>query len=234
MWLMDHQMNIAVSKEFGHAYARIPLVKSANIVNDNALRLDWSNVLPAHKCSYILGNPPFIGKQHQSPQQKADLKDIFASKSSPRELDLVAAWYVKAARFMDVNTEAAFVSTSSLSQRQQPGLLWSELLTHDIGINFAHRTFRWASEARGQASVHCVVIGFGKTDKERKQIFEYEHPDSEPHSTQVTQINPYLVDGPTVLLVGRSAPISTIPPIRLAQWPMTVVICSLLMSRQTS
>ena len=163
MWLVDHQMNVRVSDEFGMYFARIPLKSSATIVNNNALRIDWNNVLPADRCSYVLGNPPFVGSKFLSDSQREDARTVFGDVENEGLLDYVGAWYVKATRFIKLNPKirCAFVSTNSVTQGEQVGALWGWVLAQGIHINFAHRTFRWSNEASGKAAVHCVIIGFG-------------------------------------------------------------------------
>ncbi len=232
LWLMDHQMNVRVSEEFGMYFARIPLKTSPHIVNGNALTLDWNDVLPAERASYVFGNPPFVGKQLQDAKQKAEMEQVFHGVKGSGVLDYVAAWYLKAARYMtDVpvpvgagpareslagraptNISAAFVSTNSITQGEQVGVLWGELLNkYHIKIHFAHRTFRWSNEASGMAAVHCVIIGFGAFDVEKKTIFEYEDIRGEAHAVTVRNINPYLVDAADVLLENRTNAISRAP-----------------------
>ena len=214
LWLVDHQMNIKVSEEFGAYFVRIPLVHSATIVNGNALQLDWNAVLPAPTCSYVLGNPPFVGKSLQNTAQKSDMAAVTADIPSAGVLDYVAAWYVKAARYMAGNPaiRAAFVSTNSITQGEQVGALWGWMLGHGIKIHFAHRTFSWNNEARGKAAVHCVIVGFGLGDVAEKTIFEYENIKGEAHAVKVANINPYLVDAPDVVLPSRSTPVCSVPP----------------------
>src|SRR5690606_35045512 len=144
MWLMDHQMNLRVAEQFGETMVRLPLKKSAAIVHGNALRVDWNEVVGAGELDYILGNPPFIGKKEQSAEQKADMRRVFAEVNGAGVLDFVAAWYVKAAAMMQVNPaiRSAFVSTNSISQGEQVGVLWSALYPRGMHIQFAHRTFK--------------------------------------------------------------------------------------------
>ncbi len=169
LWLMDHQMNVRVSEEFGMYFARIPLKTSPHIVNGNALTLNWNDVLPAERASYVFGNPPFVGKQHQSAEQKADVEVVMQGVKGAGVLDFVAAWYVKATGYIrGTQIRCAFVSTNSITQGEQVGVLWSWLLSKGIHIHFAHRTFQWSNEARGMAAVHCVIIGFGAFDAEKK------------------------------------------------------------------
>lgn len=220
LWLMDHQMNLRVSEEFGLYFARIPLRTTPHIVHGNALQLDWNEVLPAERCSFVLGNPPFLGKKEQSPEQKADVEPVMRHIKGFGVLDFVAAWYVKATNYIKrpsahepARPRCAFVSTNSITQGEQVGVLWSSLLAQGIHIHFAHRTFRWSNEASGKAAVHCVIVGFGLTDLPGKVIYEYEDVNSEPLTVAANHINPYLVDYADVLLQRRSKPICAAPPL---------------------
>jgi hypothetical protein len=213
LWLTDHQMNAQVSEEFGQYFARLPLKKSAHIVHSNALQLDWQTVLPAAQCSYVMGNPPFIGKTYQNAAQKADVAEIFHDTKNAGLLDYVACWYRKAADYMQHNPtiQAAFVSTNSITQGEQVGVLWPDLLRRGVHLHFAHRTFQWMSEAKGKAAVHCVIIGFGLQEAAHKTIFEYADIKGEPHAIPAHNINPYLVDAPNVVLVNRSNAVCSVP-----------------------
>ncbi len=243
LWLMDHQMNVRVSEEFGMYFARIPLKTSPHIVNGNALTLDWNDVLPAEHASYVFGNPPFIGAKFMGDVQREEARQVFAGINGGGLLDYVAAWYVKAARYMTeippnppftkwgtgsaspfekggLRGICAFVSTNSITQGEQVGVLWSWLLSKGIRIHFAHRTFQWSNEARGMAAVHCVIIGFGAFDVDKKTIYEYEDIRGEPHAVAVRNINPYLVDAPDVVLVNRQHPICAVPEIGIGNKPI--------------
>lgn len=213
MWLIDHQMNLLVGEAFGQAVVRIPLVKSANIVHGNALQLDWNEVLPAERCSYVLGNPPFLGHHYQSAEQKADQAAVMQDIPARGVIDFVANWYVKAAGYLQANRSirCAFVSTNSITQGEQVGLLWPFLLSRGIKIHFAHRTFQWSNDASGQAAVHCVIVGFGLGDVARKLIFDYAHLKADPNLIEARNINPYLVDAPDITVTNRSSPISDVP-----------------------
>ncbi|WP_348688331.1 class I SAM-dependent DNA methyltransferase [Acidovorax soli] len=215
LWLMDHQMNLRVSEEFGLYFARIPLKTSPHIVHDNALRLDWNAVLPAERCSFVLGNPPFLGKTYQSKEQKTDLELVMHGINGAGDLDFVAAWYVKATSYMAENPEilSAFVSTNSITQGEQVGVLWGWMLAQGVHIQFAHRTFSWSNEASGKAAVHCVIIGFGLVNRPGKAIYEYENIKGKPHLVVAANINPYLVDATDVVLVKRRSPICAVPAI---------------------
>ncbi len=221
MWLMDHQMNMLVSEEFGLYFARLPLKKAANITHGNALQIDWSNVVPSERLSFILGNPPFVGSKFLNEDQRAELGNVLRSVKDGGVLDLVAGWYVRAADYIrDTPVKCAFVSTNSITQGEQVGALWSWMLTRGIKIHFAHRTFRWSNEARGMAAVHCVIIGFAAIDFDRKVIFDYDRPDGEPHAVAAHNINPYLVDAPDIVLSRRSHPIQVVPEIGIGNKPV--------------
>lgn len=213
LWLVDHQMNVRVSEEFGLYFARIPLKTTPHIVNGNALKLDWADVVPPERLSYILGNPPFVGKTWQTPAQREDMASVCSGIPNAGLLDLVCGWYVKAIRYIaGTNIDCAFVSTNSITQGEQVGVLWRYLLPLGIKINFAHRSFQWTNEARGQATVQCIIIGFGLRDRTSKVLFQYETPRADPHAVSAAHINPYLVDAPDVLLPKRSSPLSSEAP----------------------
>lgn len=221
LWLMDHQMNLLVSEEFGAYFARIPLHTSGTIVHGNALQLDWNDVISAQKLSYILGNPPFVGAKFMDANQRADVALVFEGIKNAGLLDFVAAWYVKALEMMQgTDIRCAFVSTNSISQGEQVGVLWGWMLEQNAKIFFAHRTFAWSNEARGKAAVHCVIIGFALHDISPKTIFEYEDIKGEPLAIEVKNINPYLVDATNILLTNRKTPISDSPTMKFGNQPI--------------
>jgi len=238
MWLMDHQMNMLVTETFGEYYVRLPLLKSATIAHGNALRIDWQSLiepLPFDKgepvYDYILGNPPFIGKQYQNVEQKKDIDAVFAGVKGAGVLDYVTAWYIKAAQYMkgfvmptkeaSQRTKTAFVSTNSISQGEQVGLLWNELFNkYKIKIHFAHRTFSWANEAKGKAAVHVIIIGFANYDIIEKRIFEYSDIKGEPHEIKVRNINPYLVSGNDSIVISRNTSICEVPQMSTGSTPV--------------
>jgi hypothetical protein len=213
LWLIDHQMNLLVSEEYGEYFARIPLRKTQNIVHANALRLDWNEVIPAAKLNYILGNPPFLGKNFQSEDQKKDVAATFYDSKTAGSLDFVCAWYRKALDMMQNNSalEAAFVSTNSITQGEQACYLWGNLLGRGCKINFAHRTFAWTNEARGKAAVHCVIIGFAGFDRKQKWLYEYAELHGHPQKVNATQINGYLIDGTLAMPIPRKKPLCQVP-----------------------
>lgn len=214
MWLMDHQMNLLVSEEFGIYFARIPLETGAGIVHGNALQIDWRKVVAPEQLDYIMGNPPFIGHQYQSTEQKAEMLACYRHVKKAGMMDYVTAWYCKAVDYISAGRiRAAFVSTNSITQGEQVAPLWTELRArHPIQIHFAHRTFNWTNEARGKAAVFCVIIGFGAHKTKIKRLFEYEYIKGEPHEIKAKNINPYLVDAPDVFVKSRGKPICEVPP----------------------
>ncbi len=221
LWLVDHQMNLRVSVEFGLYFARIPLKSTPHIRHGNALRLDWNDVLPAERCSYVLGNPPFLGKQYQTPEQKADLARVVDDIKGGGVLDFVCGWYILAGQYLQgcTGTQAAFVSTNSITQGEQVAVLWGEMQRIGMHINFAHRTFQWSNEAKGNAAVHCVIVGFSPEDQIAKTIYEYEDIKSLPHAVPAKRINAYLVDAPDVLLNKRRTPICKVPEMTNGNMP---------------
>lgn len=239
LWLTDHQMNMKVSEEFGQYFRRLPLINSATIHCGNALRMHWNEVISAEQVDYIFGNPPFVGKQYQNAEQKADMELVFSGVKGAGVLDYVTAWYLKAVRYIraDENIsalletipgaqrppreriKAAFVSTNSITQGEQVAVLWTDLLRHGVKIHFAHRTFQWNNEARGKAAVHCVIIGFALHDTDNKIIFDYEKIDGPAHAITVKNINPYLVDASDVLAAKRTSPICAVPEMSYGSMP---------------
>lgn len=214
MWLIDHQMNLLVGEAFGIALVRIPLVTSANIVHGNALQVDWNSVVHATKCSFILGNPPFVGAKLINVNQRADMGKTFKGVKNAGLLDYVSAWYLKCADYIkETNITCGLVSTNSVTQGEQPGVLWPELWRRNIQIHFAHRTFRWSNEAKGKAAVHCVIIGFGnQSPQSKKVLFEYDDVGGDAHATVVNNLNPYLVDAADIVLTNRSTPLVASAP----------------------
>ena len=162
MWLMDHQMNLKMSMEFGQYFARLPLKKAANIVHADALEKEWENVVSKNELSYIIGNPPFIGSKIMSQLQRDQIAKEFDNIAGCGVLDYVTGWYIKASKYIQqTKIKVAFVSTNSIVQGEQTSILWGQMLNkYDIKIHFAHRTFKWSNEAKGNAAVYCVIVGY--------------------------------------------------------------------------
>ncbi len=222
MFLIDHQCNMMVSDRFGEYIPLIPLQKSAVIVNDNALRLDWQSIImPLEgevefpRYHYILGNPPFVGKHLQSKEQKNDMEMIFQNVNGSGVLDFVSAWYLKSAAYLKKHqiynskmpsSKVAFVSTNSICQGEQAGILWGELHNnYSIKIHFAFRAFRWNNEAKGIAAVHVVIICFSNYDINKKEIY------TDDKAEIAKNINQYLIDATDTFIIKRKTPISNAP-----------------------
>jgi hypothetical protein len=213
LWLMDHQMNIRLSEAFGQYFVRLPLKKSPTIACGNALRLDWKTILPSSRCSYILGNPPFVGQSFQTEEQKADQHLVLSKIQARGVLDYVCNWYVKAAEYIrGTHIIVGLVSTNSITQGEQAGILWNELFgRYEIKICFAHRTFSWASEARGKAHVHVVIVGFAAFNAPNKRIYDYEAGGEGVTVTIAKNISPYLIEGSDRAVTNRTIPLSDVP-----------------------
>ena len=197
MWMMDHIMNVQLSLEFGLAFARIPLEASPRIVHADALEMDWNEVLPSAGCSYVLGNPPFVGAKLQTPDQRAQVRRIAALGRSGGSLDYVAAWFLKAGDYTTNHTRIGFVATNSITQGEQVGQLWPLLFERaNLELAFAHRTFAWGSDARGKAHVHVVIIGLDQQQHKRpeKRLFSYDDVKGQPEESRHTALSPYLID----------------------------------------
>ena len=215
LYITDHQLNLEAANRFGKTRATVPLVTTPHIHSENALRIDWNDVVKAEECDYVFGNPPFIGKQLQTNQQKEDIELVSNNIKNSALLDYVAGWYVKAVDYIKgTKVLVAFVSTNSITQGEQVSVLWSWMLNKGIIINFAHRTFRWDNEGKAVAAVHCVIVGFSFVDNKDKIIYSYtDNTNDTIKLTQATQINPYLVDAPLIVLEARRTPICRVPNI---------------------
>jgi hypothetical protein len=221
LWLVDHQMNQRLSEAFGQYFVRLPLTKSATIRHGNALRIDWRQVLPPERCSYLLGNPPFVGAKYQTAEQRADAALVTQGIANAGLLDYVACWYLKASDYLrGTATPGAFVSTNSITQGEQVGVLWGELFRRGVSIRFAHRTFAWQSEARGRAHVHVVIIGFALTSANGKRIYDYEQDPDNPTVAPARNISPYLIEGSNTFVVNRSKPLCDVPEIGIGNKPI--------------
>ena len=197
LWMMDHIMNVRLSLEFGLAFARIPLETSPRIVHADALEVDWNDVLPSADCSYVLGNPPFVGAKLQTREQRAQVRRVAALGGRSGTLDYVAAWFLKAGDYATGETRIGFVATSSITQGEQAGQLWPQLFERaSLELAFAHRTFAWGSDARGKAHVHVVIIGLDQQQHKRveKRLFSYDDVNGQPEESHHTALSPYLID----------------------------------------
>lgn len=213
MWIAELQMMQETQSIVEMNLDFLPLKSYVNIVEGNALRMDWQEVLPPSQCNYIMGNPPFVGYSLQSKEQKADMLDIYMdekgkSYKTAGKIDYVAGWYFKAAEYMqNTGVRTAFVSTNSITQGEQVAAVWKPLYDRfGIHIDFAWRTFIWNSESNDKAHVHCVIIGFSCLDNNHmKNLYELSSP------KMVKDINPYLVEGKPVFIEARRKPICDVP-----------------------
>ena len=207
LWIAESQMMKATEDIVHMNLDFLPLKSYVNIVEGNALRMDWESVVPKDELNYIMGNPPFLGFKFATESQKADMKEVFAKDIKPALLDYVTCWYKKAAEYIQrTKCEVAFVSTNSICQGQMAGDLWPLLLKkYSIKINFAWRSFVWESESRKNASVHVVIVGFAYFNRTKKILFTNET------AKIVSNINPYLIEGDDVLIASRKSPIHDVP-----------------------
>jgi hypothetical protein len=198
-----------------------PVARPPQILHANALTTEWDSLIAPQDVDYILGNPPFGGSRTMPAEQKAEVRTVADGIREAGFLDYVTCWYLKAARHIQgTEIKVGFVSTNSISQGEQAGILWDELFTnYHIKIHFAHRTFQWRNEARGNAAVHCVIIGFANVDADSKFIYEYEDIKGEPHKIEAANITPYLFDGPSLVVRNRQEPLCEIPPISFGSMP---------------
>lgn len=203
LWLAEHQMNVKFEEVFGQTNPTLPLKEGGNIVCGNATRIPWEDVCPKDKDIeiYILGNPPYLGSRNQDATQKEEMKELIGKKY--KSLDYVSCWFIKASQYIqDSFSSAAFVSTNSICQGEQVALLWPAVLSNDVRIQFAHQSFKWTNNAKGNAGVICVVVGISKNIDRDKILYK----DSVQHN--VKNITPYLTEGGSVYITRRSKPLN--------------------------
>ncbi|MFZ1361055.1 MAG: DNA methyltransferase [Candidatus Saccharimonadales bacterium] len=221
LWLTDHQLNMEYSHQSGRMFKRLPLTHSATIVNDNALTIDWAEVVAPSELSYILGNPPFIGSKMMSADMRNQLLAQFPDVKGAGVLDFVTAWYAKAANYMQQNQriQTALVSTNSIIQGEQVPVLWKHMFSQGAKINFLHQTFKWSNDAKGNAAVYCTIVGFAMFDKPQKRIFEYVDIKGEPNEIAAKNINGYGIDAPNIYIDKRVKPICDVPRVQKGNQP---------------
>ena len=216
LWIAESQM-LEETKDIVFANIDfLPLKSYTNIVEGNALEINWETVVPKDKLSYIIGNPPFIGARLMSKEQKNSLLSVFDGYKGVGNLDFVCGWYINCAKIMkDSSIEAALVSTNSITQGEQASILWKILMEEfDIKINFAYQTFQWTSEAKQKAAVYCVIVGFSNHNNDKKILF-----DTSNQTNKVDNINGYLVDAPNVFIENRTQPISNVTKMVFGSMP---------------
>ncbi len=218
LWIAESQMMKETEEIVLMNLDFLPLKTNANIIEGNALRLDWEEIVPKQKLNYIMGNPPFVGKKEQNKVQKNDLVSVFASSAKGiGNLDYVTGWYKKASLLIQGTTiRSAFVSTNSITQGEQAPVFWKLLYQDGVHIDFAYRTFRWDSEASLKAHVHCIIIGFSCAIS-LKPMYIFLN---DSQTKIATNINPYLVDAPTVFFENRNIPICPVTEIQYGSMPI--------------
>lgn len=208
LWIAESQMMKETEDVVRMSLDFLPLKTNAHIVEGNALQMDWEDVVSKMQLNYIMGNPPFIGYTYQSTEQKADLQNTMAGIG--KNIDYVSGWYFKAAQLMQSTAiRTAFVSTNSITQGEQVAGVWKPMFERlGIHIDFAHRTFRWDSEANLKAHVHCVIVGFSvQMNPAEKLLF------TSKQVQHVQNISPYLIDAPTLFIESRNKPLCNVPEI---------------------
>lgn len=207
LWIAESQMmEETKSIVYGFNDDFLPLKTYVNITEGNALAMDWNEIIPSIKLSYIMGNPPFVGTKNMNIMQKKDVKMVLGEWKNYGTLDYVSCWYKKASDYINnTHIHCAYVSTNSICQGEQVTNLWEPLFESGIQIDFAYRTFQWDSEASLKAHVHCVIVGFSQVNVKNKKIF------SDGKMTLAQNINPYLVDAENVFIMSRKTPISDVP-----------------------
>ena len=216
LWISEAQMIAETERIVNHDIDFLPLKSYANIHEGNSLRTDWNSVCNKNELDYIIGNPPFVGARLMSESQKEDMLAIFGAKwKNVGNIDYVGAWYKRAADYMQgTEIQAALVSTNSISQGEQVANLWQPLFEQGMRINFAHRTFRWDSEASLKAHVHVVVVGFSYVEWKQKLLFD------NGQKLEVSNINAYLCDAPNVFIYSRSTSLCDVPVMGIGNKPI--------------
>ena len=216
LWIAESQMMKETEQIVRMHLEFLPLTSYANIIEGNALQVNWENIVPKSELNYIMRNPPFVGARLMNQEQKADVTNIFEGWKNAGNLDYVSCWYKKAAELMyGTQIRSALVSTNSVTQGEAVANLWKPLFDNGVHIDFAHRTFRWDSEAKIKAHVHCVIIGFSIAQNTSPKIIY----DGDRHST-ATNINAYLVAADNMFVESRNAPICDVPEIGIGNKPI--------------
>ena len=213
LWIAESQMMSETARILGRNLDFLPLKSYANIVEGNALRLDWESVICKNELNYIMGNPPFVGRRYRTQAQQAEIAQFFEYK----DIDYVACWYYKAGEYIqNTNIQCTLVATNSITQGEQVSPLWKTLSAFGIHIDFAYRTFRWDSESNLKAHVHCVIIGFSCSENKRKKIIYL----NDGQFIEARNINGYLLDAPEIFIEGRSRPICNVPLMKNGNVPL--------------
>lgn len=219
LWLAEHQMNQYFEEQLaGYTEHKsiIPLKKSGTIVQGNATRMNWKEVCPITLVDevYIIGNPPYLGARLQDKEQKNDMDFVFSSFKKYRDLDYINCWVYKASKYIkNFNAKVAFVSTNSICQGQQVPLIWPHILDNNIEIDFAHQSFKWTNNAKGNAGVTVIILGLRNISNAPKYLFK------DNLRKLVKNINPYLMDSSNIIVTGRRKPLSNFPEMKFGNMP---------------
>ncbi|MBK8092975.1 MAG: class I SAM-dependent DNA methyltransferase [Verrucomicrobiaceae bacterium] len=216
LWLAEHQMNVEFKAAFGNAPASLPLKDGAKIKCGNALQVDWEKVCPKDKEHeiFVMGNPPYLGSAIQDAGQKADMAVVFKGVEDYKNLDLIAAWFFKASRYLkSAKARCAFVTTNSICQGEQVAMLWPHVFNAGVEIAFAHLSFKWTNNAKGNAGVTCVIIGMQEGPVTPKTLY------ANNIAKTVTNINAYLVNAKNVFISKQRVPISNLRPMTKGSGP---------------
>jgi len=218
MFLADHQSNRQMEEILGVSPERFPLTESAVVKQGNALTIPWDTVCPMNENTFIMGNPPFNGSRLMTSEQKAETQSLWRGTKGLGNLDYVANWFLLGAKWAsEKGVRVGLVSTSSITQGEQPALIWNKLFHMGVGIDFAYRSFWWDNGA----AVHCVIIGFSTQPKPKKRpLWKFSEIKGEPELIWVNDINPYLIDAPNILVSSRVRPlVSTAQPLVYGSQP---------------
>ena len=219
LWIAEAQMLAETEKIMQIELDFLPLKSYTNIHEGNALRMNWADVVPVSELNFIMGNPPFVGARMmaQGSEQKREVEELFGNIKDVQDLDYVCCWFRKAAEFIEAtDIHVGFVATNSICQGAQVPILWDVLLNRfHVSIDFAYQTFKWENEASDRAAVHCVIVGFSQVGKKNKLLFESGGDDFKC----VSNISPYLVDGPSVFAVSRKTPLCDVPQMNFGNQP---------------
>ncbi|MEI6865980.1 DNA methyltransferase [Flavicella sp.] len=219
LWLAEHQMNRVFEDtlfDYGKSKSILPLKEAGQITQGNATRVDWKTVCPISKTDevYIIGNPPYLGARLQDAEQKKDMDFVFNELKKYRDLDYINCWFFKGAKYISgLNAKCAFVTTNSICQGQQVPLIWPHILNKDIEIGFAHQSFKWTNNAKGNAGVTVIIVGLRNISTEQKYLFK------DNFKKAVKNINPYLMDSANIIVSGRRKPLSNFPEMKFGNMP---------------
>ena len=219
LWLAEHQMNRIFEEQlfdYGKSEPILPLKQAGQITQGNATRVNWNKACPIDLASevYVIGNPPYLGARLQDAEQKKDMDFVFNRFKKYRDLDYINCWIYKGSNYIkDKNAKCAFVSTNSICQGQQVPLIWPHILSNNIEIDFAHQSFKWTNNAKGNAGVSVIIIGLRNNSNSPKYLYQNNY------KKLAKNINPYLMDSSNIIVDGRSKPISDFPEMKFGNMP---------------